>query len=353
MSAQQHQVLDLRRIGCSDLPAILGRDPYREPVDLWTRIVHGVDVAPSAWLEEAGDWGKRLEQAIARGWLERRGDGDLSLYRPPSINPAARAWQRYSLDYVTGVIDLRGTSPTMDSGLIQEAGTVDILEVKVRSSMSLAAAGWGADGTSDVDERVLIQVQGQMEAVRADRDSWLGTDVPDVEHVDVLVLVDGQALRHYPVPYDAEIAAAVREEAERFWRDHVVTETPPPLLYGEGTLRELRRRHPRLGDEIRAPDGADAIARDLAAAREQRKALEETESRLHARLAELAGGAQRMRADDWTWSQSDQEGSLRWGALLDALRERAGLSAAEFEAIKDQHRGAPKRVPRLTMKGQR
>lgn len=340
---EEHQALNLRLIGSSDAPVVVRRDPYRERIDLWARCYNGVNIVESPWLEEAGDMGKRLEHEIARAGLERKMRLALPLFRPESITPAHRTWQRYSLDFVAGLVDYDGE--------ILQVAEPRLIECKIRNRFTIAE--WGRDGTSEIGIRELVQVQFQMEAIRADRDAWVGTDVPDIEHVDVIALVDGQHLQHHPVPYDADLAGLIREECEKFWRDHVLTGVPPELEYGEGTARELRRRHPMLsaGDRI-APAHAQTIAAELNKIRAQRKAIEEEEAKLHLKLAEIAGAAKRLHGEDWTWSQSDQDGSLRWGELLRSLQQRCGLTESAFEDLKNNFRGAPKRVPRLTWKGE-
>lgn len=341
---QATQIIDGRRLGCSDLPVPPGIDPFREPVDLWARMVHGLEPVYSAWVEEAGDMGKRLEEAVAVAGCERKLGLELPVYRPPSI--LLGDWKRYSLDFVAGLVD-------MGDRLHQVTANPRIVECKVRTTYGLAAGGWGKDGTSDVGERELLQVQGQMHAIRQDRDSWLGTNVPELDQVDVFVLVDGQHIHHHPVRYDPELASLTWEAAERFVRDFVKTGTPPPLLYQEGTSRELRRRHPRLGGKVVAGPEAEAIARELTAARERRKALEKDEKELKRKLCEIAGDANQLRGEGWTFAQWDEDGPLRWSKLLEDLAARAKLDAQAFDALKNQYRGPPVRDSLLTMKGAR
>lgn len=345
------QVLDLKRIGCSDLAAILGRDRWREPCDVWARIVHGIEPERSAALEEMGDMGKALEEVVAREGVHRKlGREGAPLHRPPSIRPAERDWQRYSLDWVAGaahsIVSIDGYS-----GRLVSVRDPRILECKVRSYWQINGDhGWGADGTADVAEDVLVQVQGQLEAVKADRDSWLGTDVPDLEVADVLVLVDGQRLRHYPVPYDAELAGMIRDEAERFWRDYVLTQTPPPLEYGEGTVRELRRRYPHLSGETVATSEMEELARAVGRIDLQIADLDIKRDQHMRKLAEMAGSATRIRAEGWSWSQWDQAPNPKWSALVEELATLAKLDAPALEALTAKHRGPATRRSRLTTK---
>lgn len=338
MSAEV-QTLDLSRIGCSDVATLLGMSRYDEPVDLWRRLVHGEDVERSAYVREAGDWGKRLEHAIAEGGRDKLGlTGPL--FRPPSIRSSSRAWQRYSLDYVFGVVDVPAPR-----GALHQTQSPRIFELKLRNRGSLDAQDWGRDGTSDVAEDVLLQVTAQLEAVRADRDTWTGTDVPDIDSVDVFALVDGQHLRHYPVPYDAELGEIIRERCERFWADHVLTQSPPPLEWREGTSRELRRRYPHLGGELAVvPPEANKLALEALELRERRKTIEAAESVIQRRLEAIASGHAKMRGNGWSWAQWEQRGGLRWGALL----ERLGLSAEEFEQLKMDFAAPPRRESRVT-----
>lgn len=59
--------LEARRgiLTASDMSAVLGKDPYRSPMDVWADKVHGAEDVPMT-IDSPAFWGTHLEQTIAR-----------------------------------------------------------------------------------------------------------------------------------------------------------------------------------------------------------------------------------------------------------------------------------------------
>lgn len=289
-------------IGASDVAAILGVDPWKSSGDVWARIVHGIQ-------EPAGEpayWGLALESAIARRFADDHG---LVLDSPPSIvAPHGRPWQRVSLDRTYSI-----------------RGSVGIVELKTCSRER--ANGLGAPGSEDVLTEHWIQVQVQMEAVGA-----------PVAHLPYLVA--GQDYLEYQVPAAPEVQAAIVEECERFWVDHVVARVPPASS-DPSTVARIYPRALRADHRIATTLEADVLERYLAA-RDARKAAEAEEARLKAAVTSAIGEDRGLRTDDVraTWSECRRIGSPNWQDVAAELARRAGLS---FDALNDLARAFPGR----------
>ena len=365
--------LDLSRIGCSDLPILAGVDPYAEPIDLFNRIVRGYEPERSREQNEMGELGKLYEMPTVRFYAEhRRTPSTTAVSKPPSITPQARPWQRYSLDAVLGM----PTSVKHEGATPQE-----IVECKLRNTYSAQSQGWGEDGDPDgVPIKVRVQVQGQLEAVRADRDAWVGTDVPDLDEATVLCSVNGQSLRIFTVPRNEDLGAALVEAAERFWRDHVLTQTPPPLEWGEGTHREMLRAYPEPTYEKAEPRqatwGEHALAGQLKDINAELKHLKSEKRQIELQLMAAVGEHYAINGDGWraTWFTKQPSGThnqivkelakraringaqrdrlVEWhrAALISTLKTLAGVNSADLEQIEDSFRGKPTRELRVTWK---
>jgi len=324
----------LRLIGCSDLPALLGRaEPG--PVGLYNRCVHGISVPRPRWLEDMGRLGKLTEWPTAIAAAELMGhDPEVVTKRPTIIHPAGRAWQRCSPDPFI---------PRSPRGPV-------LFEVKSRASWRLREEGWGEAGTGDVPFDVWVQVQGQMEAIRADRDQWVGTDLPDLERVHVAVLVNGQEVRLYPVDYDRPRAEALAAHAARWWSEHVTRRSPPTMDAYEGSAHYLDVHYPlRSRTEVRRaePQEVEAV-RELYQAEEEFRRAAERRDGLRNELREIIGSELGLYVDGLGEVKSPQRrGRINWEAVARGLAARAGVSERELKESAEYHRGGSYRVIQL------
>jgi predicted phage-related endonuclease len=134
---------------------------------------------------------------------------------------------------------------------------------------------WGPPGTGEVALGVAAQVQAQLELIRIDRDWWLGTEIPEVERVDIAVGVDGQEVLHYVVQRDPDLGGAIIEEMRAFWVDHVLKGVPPPIDEKSGTRRRLEHELRQASKRVRpASEEEAALAAELLALDEHIGGLE-------------------------------------------------------------------------------
>jgi predicted phage-related endonuclease len=322
---------ELRLIGCSDYPPILGmKEPG--PVGIYNRSVHGLSPPADPYWAEMGELGKLLEWPAAVMAARKMGLDESKLEKLPTItHPGAREWQRVSFDPIV-------RSPAT------------IFEVKCRASWVMKDQGWGEPGTGDVPADVAAQVQGQLEAIRADRDRWLGTDLPDVEQVIVAVLVNGQKVDLYPVRRNEEIGGLLRERGEKFWRDHLVARRPPYMDHFKGSDFYLHKHYPKRTNTIRpaAEHEIEALREYVKLDAEVSKILKERDT-VENEIRELIGSDEGFEGGGLRVKASERKGRARTGEIVEVLAKRFGVSATEIKEMEDHHRGDTYRV--INVKG--
>lgn len=336
--------IDLSLIGTSDFPAFVpGASKFADKSKLWLRIVRGVELPMEDWLRKAARSGQLDERATARMLLEEffgvpAAESDARLLKIEQRKDVpGRPWQRYHGGDFEGSLD----------------GQTLLIECKSRSRWGLEKGDWGADGSDQVDAAVFAQVQGQLEAIRHDRDNWVGSDLPDLDVVHVAVRVDGRDIRHFCVERDEEVGGLLVEAAERFWLDHVVPEVPPPVDGSEGADRELEVRFAKYSQEIREPNATElgllrqlrAVHKTIAEIEAELEDFKKSQRVLEQHLKGLIGNDLGLEIpDDVRAVWRDVKGRLKWRGLIDELAGRLGLTKAQLTELEDAHRGATRRA---------
>jgi putative phage-type endonuclease len=193
-----------RSLGASDAAAVVGRDPWRTPADLWLEKTRrlGPALRPSPAMEagtflETGilDWAAHaLETTLAcRGW---------SLVHPAFPELSA------TLDAVC------------DDGTLLEAKTAGLV-----GGAGEHLAAWGDAGTDDVPTHVLLQVHHQF-AVAGAQPDWPAGRPPLRCHVPALLARRGLVL--FTIERSDVLVEALVERERQFWRDYVVADRCPP-----------------------------------------------------------------------------------------------------------------------------
>lgn len=269
MSLTPHQLATRRSyLTASDVPAVLGRDPYRGPADVLaskTLPMEHSDDAPS----EAAERGLRIEPYLI-GWAAQR----LGL-----VGVVRNQW-RVAENGLMGA--------TLDA--VAERNGQCAIEAKTAGIASPYGAGdeWGEDGTDQVPVRHLLQIVGQFIAA------------PKVERVYMPALLGGRGEALFVVERNApavvELILEVEIRAVAWWTAHVVErkpleDAPPPTLE---TLRRVRREPGRVvdlrGDEV----ACEAVYMWQKAERDKRGAERIAEEK-KARVLALLGDAEAAR----------------------------------------------------------
>lgn len=322
--------LDLTRGGCSDLGALAGVDRYRGPFALYNRIAHGLTAPVSDRLAELGELGAEGELATARVACRRHLRRDPDILFKPDSRPLGE-FLRYSLDFVHG-LDIEGNVRLPEQLLI---------EVKRRSEFEVDR-NWGPPGTDEIPEDVWCQVQGQLEAVRRDRDFWVDTVVPELEEVLVAVEVWPRGIQLYRVPRRESVGAQLLDELERFVRDARQGIVPPAAAAD----RDLAVSVAAKAATQKARDATEEEERLFRRREELRAELERLEKEkdaVEALLAQSIGasGAEALKVGGGRMRCYEKRGRPGWKEAALELGTKLHLPEPEVTALAETHRGAP------------
>lgn len=242
-------------LGASDIPTLLGINPYQTPFELWLEKRGELDTREAANEQTRNAWerGHRLED-VALDW-----DAEL---RGLSIERVRRDIRHPRLPFVVVHPDAR-VKPWRSSRKLLEAKT--------------SGRRW-----DEVPQRVEAQVQMQIAAA--------GADSCDV----VLLSFDGPPVP-YEVPRNDELIAVLEDVAAKWWDRHIVRGETPPIDGGKGTSQWLDRLF-REGEEAIADDSQAAALARLLAIRAEVKRLEAEDATLVNALKWSMAGASRLVA---------------------------------------------------------
>jgi hypothetical protein len=307
---------EMRLIGASDMPALLGLSPWSGPVALWARIVHGWE-AQTTQEQKAGTAAEDYNRALYRDAT------GYTLAGPAKWRHPLYPWMRCSPD------DIATDTPDGRRGV--ELKRYNWLE------------GWGAPGTDVVPTDIWIQVQFQG-GVALELGEW------DTGGVDVSGLLKGEH-RLYHVPHVPEVYARCVEAAERFWRDFVVPQRCPDgerLVLLERDAEALRALFPTPKTE--APLAWDALTLDQQTtvqlwleANASRKLWEKREGALAVQVQHMLRNASGLALPDGMSARRVDFKGQAGRAVLDEKALRAALMDEDpeirrrIEALLKQH----------------
>ncbi len=202
MDQQERQKwLEWRRggIGGSEVAALLGLSPWKTPYQVWEE---KLGLAKEVEETEAMKWGNRNEKHIIDDMLECLELRDCWLEDDDTKKVS---------EYMRGTADAL-IFETKKNGRFNAPGKLQcIFEAKT----SRNGNGFGEDGTDEIPEHYMCQVQHYLE-------------VFDCEQAYLGCLIAGSELRIYPIPRNKDIGKLLRDTCDRFWQDYVLTKTPPP-----------------------------------------------------------------------------------------------------------------------------
>lgn len=194
-----------RRIGGSDIPKLLGISPYGGPLEVYERIVLGVEA----------EWNKFMERGAAvEPVLRALGQRMLGI----EIEPVESDYHDHPThEFARAQID----------DLARWNGASCAVDYK---SSSRFAKNWGADGSDDVPEHIRAQMAWELAC--SDRELGLlvvgfGDDAPPPELFNITHVLTYQIQR---CPHFESHCLAVAKE---FWETHVCRGVPPEKTPGK------------------------------------------------------------------------------------------------------------------------
>jgi predicted phage-related endonuclease len=282
-------------IGGSEIAAILGLDPRRDAFSVYAVKLGLVRRAPPNERMEAG---KFLEQGISR-WYASRTKQQVSWCDQTLVHPT-RDWQVYSPDAFVGI----------DGPYEPWAGGLDCKNVAWDQSDK-----WGEPGTDAVPDSIHLQCQWYCSA--ADLPWW-----------DVAACFGGNDLDIYRVHRDSEIETILLDEAEKFWRNHILARVPPRAGPSQATREALSQIYPKNTANLRiaSPEEA-AIMAELKLAKEAAKEAGTRESEAENRAKQAIGDSEGLLNGPWkvTWKKERDSIGTDWEAIARELALRLAL----------------------------
>lgn len=238
-------------IGGSDLPAIIGLDEYKTPVDVW------LEKTGRSEPEEAGEpafWGTTLEDVIARVAADRNG------WKIQRVN---QPFQHPEYAFLRGNVDRRILNVS------------EVMECKNLNAFT------GASLKEPLDKHV-VQVQ-----------TYLG--LTGWERGHLIYLVGGNRLVQFEIARDQELIDLLTAQAVTFWQYVERDEMPPIDPEHAATPDLLAKLYPGTnGETVELPPDLEPWAGVLAQAKADIKSLDAVvtaaENRIKAAMRDAAVG---------------------------------------------------------------
>lgn len=271
-------------IGASEVPAILGCDPFRSGYEVWLdktgQLEHGRDET-----NEAAMLGNMLEGSIL-SWFAAK-------YK---VQLKRNQWRVHNNGYMSAshdaLIDTRQPGWETPQGV--EAKTTNIL------GRSYELDEWGPEMTDEVPMRVIVQTHAQMA-------------VGGLLRVWVPVLIGGSGLRVYRIERNEDMIKLVEQKCAEFWQS-VQKRVPPPERKLSMEAAKLVKR--QQGKTVQLSDDlvhAYSVAKSMLKHSQQR--VDEIEERILSELGDAERGV--CAAGEITYYQQTRR-SLDGKALAQA-----------------------------------
>lgn len=278
--------LERRRqfITATDVPALLGVSPWRNKSDVYLEKTQGLNTFKG---NDAADAGNLLEPSVIAWAATKLGP----------INPGDWMVHENGINACT----LDGTT-----------GEGDVVEAKTSGIVGPANfSQWGEEGSDEIPDYYVVQTQAQLLITGA-------------ETAFVPALIGGRGFVMFVVSANRELQEFIREESERFWREHVVPGIQPddfaPSLE---SLKAMRRTPGKVAD---VPD--DLAERFLKAQQDAKAAndrLDIVKGELIVSLGDADGG--RYSAGEFTYFEQTRRGYTVADTSFRVLRHKAPKKA--------------------------
>jgi putative phage-type endonuclease len=278
-------------VGGSDIAKIAGLSPYGGPLDVYLDKLGLIPEQPDNWNMARG---RALEPEILRVYSEREGV-ELETLPPFTL-------------FTDGIC---GGTP---DGLVVGG------ERGVEAKAPLYATGYGEPGTDEVPEPHLVQCTWYMGLTKRQR--W-----------DLAATI-GANIEIFPLRFSSELYEALREMAEKFWRDHIIPQRPPAVDGSESSRAWLRQQFPENRKPLLEPTPEALELISLYPAIKQRlDAAEGDMETLKSQLMQMIGDAEGIKGVA-TWKKAKDTRATDWKAAGAHMIELLG---ADGQAIADAH----------------
>ncbi len=279
-----------KHIGSSDMAAILGKDPWRSPYDVW--LEKSGKLQPVAEANQAMQAGLDLEPGVLT-FSERE------------LGPLLRNQYRSLPDlYIGAHID----------ALVKD--TKEPVEAKTAGIHGPLAEEWGEPGTDQIPDRVIIQAHVHMMCVK---DASVGVCY-------VAALIGGKGLCMYLVEKKAQLVDIIAERAVAFWEKNVMRDIPPDGVASLGVAKLMRRMPDKVVEWQENSDAFRALC-DMEAAKISASAADARVDKAQATVLSRLGDAEAARLPDGrllTYMQQTRKGYTVPASTYRVLRVKKG-----------------------------
>lgn len=209
---------------------------------------------------------------------------------------------------------------TPDGTIIERHKPVAVAECKAVGFDR--APRWGEEemGADGVPEDVLVQVHMQMTVRRV--------------NLAYVVALLGTDARIYVVERNEDLATALLETCDEFWRKHVVPRVPPTPDGSEASSRAIGSLFPKTNRQhALAPAEAERWAEAYLAAKDGEARAAAAKAEAEAELKLLCGDAQGLVGPTWRLDWMNRKGSPAWKAIAEAMQPPAHIIAEHTPAV--------------------
>lgn len=345
-------------LGGSDVAAIVGESTDKSAIDVF------LDARGEGMPMLDTDFtfmGRELEPVVtslyARGgeaWP--RPGGDLVLYKPPTVYHRDRPWQRGSADglawptEVAGMVvsGVRGPG-VLSTELLTATETRMLLAIDPDHGLEVKTHGWFAaraqyDRNDDgvpvaVPAGKRIQCAWYMALYQVDR--WV-----------LAALVDTSRRKTYEIQRDRQVEDYLLEEADLFWRKHVLTGEPPPPDGSKSFKTYLAKKFADHDHVIvSSTPEIDLAAATLREVREEEKILERRKELLEQQIKSFIGSHAGVSTTHGVLTyKSRPSGKYRDKDMRSVLYARAGMTDHEIAEFEENYAQPPHRAMNLPAK---
>lgn len=307
-------------LGGTDVAAIVGVHPWRSPLDVYAEKLGLVDPQPT---NVNMRYGSAVEGFVLDEYGRETGQRVIRLGR--------RMWKHKDIVIWQGTPD----------GLV-----VDGPGVEAKTVSFSQRSKWGDElGSDDVPQHVRCQV------------TWYAP-LLEREIMDVAVWFSGVEFSMYRVPRETALVEALSEAAQRFWRDHIIAEVPPPLDASKAAEAYLKKMFPAnaLGPKAATPE-EEILLLQLWNSRMTTKIAKDMEDTLENQVKAIIGEhegieTERIRA---LWKRTKDGVKVDWEAVvgeirrqLDVLPHDVPFTDSLLDEIVQQHTAPKPGVRRFT-----
>lgn len=289
------QQLERRRrtLGASEIPAVVGLDPYRSALDIY---LQKRGLAQPSYTHSAQEWGLRLEEPIAAKYADAF---------PRLIVSPAQPVIAESAQWMSATPDRLVEDPL--------GGETFLLEIKNKSARQINK--WGESGTDQVPFEIIAQATWQM-------------IVTGLRRADIAVLFGGNEFRVYHLRFDEVVATRLYEDGRRFWFDHVEAGLAPEIDGSKASSEYLKEHFRQITEVLReAGKKEEEWMRDLAVLDQHMKRLESQRAILENKIKQAIGedaGIQ-SRHGRITWKAPNPTTVVEWKAIAEQLRSHVSV----------------------------